>query len=137
MVELARKNLIFMNLRMLHFEGFSEIAKRWMPHVKQVRTYCRAWAYRGIIPPNNEDPSGWAGIECVTRDLSLKELETVREIALKECDPEIPTICLIEIPVKKPLTSSRDEDEEASTIWWQNSQSSNQKTTTSNMEEVD
>jgi hypothetical protein len=137
MVELARKNLLFMNLQMAYFDDFPGIVKAWMPHVKQVRTYCRAWAYRGIIPPNNEDSIRWGGIQCVTRDLSLKELETVREIALKECDPEIPTICLIEIPIKKPLTSSRDEDEEASTIWWKNSQGSTEKTTTSHMEEID
>ena len=139
MVERINEKLILMNLRMIYFDDLPTIMKRWMPQVKQVRTYCRVWCYDNKIPPI-DNPSQWAGIECLSRDLTLEELATAREVAISESNPEIPTICLIEIPLKYSETIEGRKDEKTLTQWWKDTKTQTPPsaiTKTSRMEEID
>jgi hypothetical protein len=139
MVERVNDKLILMNLRMIYFEDLPTIMKRWMPEVKQVRTYCRVWCYDNKIPPNDA-PSEWKGIECLSRDMTLEQLSSAREVAISESNPEIPTICLVEIPLKYSETIEEAKNERSITQWWKDTQTqaaSSAITKTSYMEEVD
>ena len=110
MVERVNKNLILMNLRMVYYENLREIMNNWMPGLKQVRSYCKVWAISSMLPPNHSQC--WDDIQCININLAHEELKTARERAIAECDPEVPTICLIEtyIEISEP-TTRKDENE--------------------------
>ncbi len=140
MVERINEKLILMNLRMIYFEDLPTIMKRWMPDVKQVRTYCRVWCYDNKIPPIDNPPE-WAGIDCLSRDMTLEQLSSARKIAISESNPEIPTICLIEIPLKYPQRIEEAKNERSISQGWKNTQTQEAPSPaiakTSSMEEVD
>lgn len=117
MVERINEKLILMNLHMIYMDDLTKIMKAWMPEVKQVRTYCRVWCYDNKIPPI-DDPSQWEGIECLNRNQTLEQLSSVREVAISESNPEIPTICLIEIPLKYPESIEGGKHEKTLAQWW-------------------
>lgn len=96
MVERVNENLILMNLEMLYMDNIREIMRNWMPDLKQVRSYCKVWAYRSILPPIEYEKELWEGIECLNINLEQKELKGAKIRAIKEADPSIPTICLLE-----------------------------------------
>lgn len=109
-MERINKNLLLMNLHVIYYENLHEVMKTQMPSVKQVRSYCRVWAYGSMLPPNHNTPANWKDIECLQFNLSLAELKTARERAILESDPTIPTICLIETPPNFSPEESREDE---------------------------
>jgi hypothetical protein len=96
-MELIHENLLLVNLHMVYNEQLEPWIHKIFPQVGIVKFYCRLLAYEPILPPHRGRPmESWERTPYSYRNLRTDQLRKARDLAIKEADPTVPTVCMVE-----------------------------------------